>query len=78
MFEEVKASDIQSAEYAALLDALLEAGYEPAIEHGVARLSILDESTMAVADVLLRRAPRGCGRCFGRSSSRTMDWREPY
>lgn len=57
MFEEMETSDIRPAEYAALLDALLDAGYEPAIEHGVARLSVLDECTTAIADVLLRRTP---------------------
>jgi hypothetical protein len=57
MFEEMKASDIRPAEYAALLDALLEADYEPAIEHGIARVSVLDESTTAIANVLLRRTP---------------------
>lgn len=57
LFDEMQASDLRPAEYAALVDVLLKAGYRPAIEDAVARIDRLDESTIAIADVLLRRAP---------------------
>ena len=57
LFDEMQASDLRPAEYAALVDALLKAGYEPAVENAVARIDLLDESTIAIADVLLRQAP---------------------
>jgi hypothetical protein len=57
LFEELQASDLSPAEYAALLDALLKAVYEPAIEHAVAQIADFSESTLAIADVLLHRAP---------------------
>jgi hypothetical protein len=62
LFDEMQDSDLLPAEYAALMDALLKAGYEPAIEDAVARIDILDESTIAIADVLLRRAPAAVWR----------------
>ena len=57
MFEEMTVSDIMLSEYVALLDALLDADYRPAIEHGLARIGTLDKSASAIADVFLRRAP---------------------
>lgn len=54
LFVEMQASDIRPAEYCAMLEALVDAGYEPAIAHGVARLGNLDESTLSIAQVLLR------------------------
>jgi hypothetical protein len=57
LFEEMKSSDIQPTEYAALLDALAEAGYGPAIEDGIARLTVHNDNPTSIADVLLRRAP---------------------
>jgi hypothetical protein len=57
LFEEMQASDLSPAEYTVLLDALLKAEYEPAIEHAVARIVEFNESTLAIAAVLLRRAP---------------------
>jgi len=56
LFNELQAADIRPEEYAALLDALLEAGFEPAAEHGLARLTTLDQNTLPVVDVMLRRA----------------------
>lgn len=57
LFDEMQEPDLRPTEYAALLDALLRARYEPAIADGVARIDLLDESTIAIADVLLRGAP---------------------
>ena len=57
VFEEMQASDLSPAEYAALLDALLKANYEPAAEHAVARISGFPEGTLTIADVLLRGEP---------------------
>jgi hypothetical protein len=62
LFEEMQDSDLRPAEYAALMDALLKAGYEPAIEDAVARIDLLDESTIVIAEVLLRRAPAAVWR----------------
>ena len=56
LFDEMQQSDLRPGEYAALMDALLKAEYEPAIEDAVGRIDLLDESAMAIADVLLRRA----------------------
>lgn len=57
LFDEMSDSDLRPAEYAALLDALIRAGFEPAIEHAVTQLDGLDENSAAIADVLLCRAP---------------------
>ena len=57
LLEEMLEPDLRPAEYAALLNALLKAEYEPAITDAVARIDRLDESTIAIAEVLLRRAP---------------------
>ena len=57
LFDEMQASDLRPAEYAALVDALLKATYRPAIEDAVARIDLLDESRIAIADVFLRLAP---------------------
>ena len=57
VFEEMQASDLSPAEYAVLLDALLKANHEPAIEHAVARIAGSTEDFLAIADVLLRGAP---------------------
>lgn len=56
LFEEMTEPDIKSNEYTAILDALLKANYEPALEHGLRRIDNLGESTSEVVDVLLRRA----------------------
>lgn len=57
IFEELKAVDIRLAEFVALLEPLAAAGFEPAIEHGVARLGELGPGTIEIADLLLRCAP---------------------
>ena len=57
LLEEMLEPDLQPGEYAALLNALLKAGYEPAITDAVARIDRLDENTIAIAEVLFRRAP---------------------
>ncbi|WP_286839616.1 MULTISPECIES: hypothetical protein [unclassified Acidiphilium] len=57
LFEEMQAPDLSPQEYAVLLDALLKAGFEHAIDHAVAHITELDENTLAIADVLLRRVP---------------------
>jgi hypothetical protein len=57
LFEEMQGSDLRPLEYAALLDALLKARYAPAIVDAVGRVEQLNESTTAIADVALRRAP---------------------
>ncbi len=57
VFDEATSPDVQLEEYAALLDALLAVGHQPALDHGVAQLSAIGCRTTALADVLLRRAP---------------------
>lgn len=57
LFEEMQAPDLNHQQYAALLDALLKAEFEPAVDHAVARIGELNETTLAIADVLLRRVP---------------------
>lgn len=58
---ELRDPDNTPAEYAALLDALLEAGVDSALDHSLALLAGADATTrewdVAVVDVLLRRAP---------------------
>jgi hypothetical protein len=54
LFAEMQEPGLKPAEYCAILEPLVEAGYEPAIEHAVSRLSNLDESTLPIAEVLLR------------------------
>lgn len=57
LFEEMQAPDLNHQQYAALLDALLKAEFEPAVDHAVARIGELNETTLAIANVLLRRVP---------------------
>jgi hypothetical protein len=56
--DELRNPDNTAAEYAAFLDALLEAGVESAMDHALARLT--EPSTrarrLAIAEILLRRA----------------------
>ena len=66
MFEEMVAPDIRPSEYAAILDALLKANYEPAIERGLSRIGTLDKSTFAIADIFLCRVPYGGPSCQDR------------
>ncbi|WP_315750683.1 MULTISPECIES: hypothetical protein [unclassified Bradyrhizobium] len=58
---ELRHPDNAPAEYAALLNALLEAGVDSALDHSLALLAGADATTrerdVAVAEVLLRRAP---------------------
>ena len=56
LFEEMTAPDIKPNEYIAILDALLKANYEPALEHGLRRIDDLGESTSEIVDIFLRRA----------------------
>jgi hypothetical protein len=59
--DELRNPDNTPAEYAAFLDALLEAGVEIALDHALALLAESDLSArardLAIAEVLLRRAP---------------------
>jgi hypothetical protein len=57
IFQELTAPDLTSAEYAALLNALLELEFEPAIEHAVATLRAPDRDALEIAKVILERAP---------------------
>ena len=57
IFQELTAPDLTSAEYAALLDALIEVEFEPAIEHAVAALGSPDRDALEIAKVILERAP---------------------
>ena len=54
IFQELTAPDLTSSECAALLNALLEVEFEPAIEHAVASLGAPD---LEIAKVILERAP---------------------
>ena len=58
--DELRNPDNPPAEYAAFLDALLEAGIESALDHALALLADSEPSTrardLAIAEVLLRRA----------------------
>ena len=56
LFDEMLELDLRPAEHSALMDALLKAEYGPAIDDAIARIDLLDESTVEIADVLLRRA----------------------
>jgi hypothetical protein len=60
IYDELGRADNTPAEYAALLDTLLEAGVEPALDHALGLLAESGPSTrarsIAIADVLLRRA----------------------
>jgi hypothetical protein len=59
ILDELRNPDNMPAEYAAFLDALLEAGVEPALDHALALLAESGPSTrelsLAIAEVLLRR-----------------------
>lgn len=57
VFQEMTASDLSPAEYSALLNALLGAGFEPALEHAVTTLSTSGEINVEITKVLLERAP---------------------
>ncbi|MBN9560853.1 MAG: hypothetical protein J0H14_09025 [Alphaproteobacteria bacterium] len=57
LFEEMQESDLRPAEYEALLDALLKAGYQPALSDAIDRLELLDGYASTIAYVLLRRSP---------------------
>ncbi len=57
IFRELTEPDLTPAEYAALLDALLEAGFEPAIEHAVIQLGAPERDTLKITEVLLNRTP---------------------
>jgi hypothetical protein len=60
IYDELCAADNTAEEYAGLLDALLEAGVDTALDHSIGLLSGLEPSTrdraLATAQVLLRRA----------------------
>ncbi|HYL33069.1 MAG TPA: hypothetical protein VEU53_07985 [Stellaceae bacterium] len=57
IFQELIAPDLASAEYAALLDVLLEVQFEPAIERAVADIGAPDRDALKIATVALTRAP---------------------
>jgi hypothetical protein len=57
IFQELTAPDLTAAEYAALLGALIEVEFEPAIEHAVAALGSPDRDALEIAKVILERAP---------------------
>ncbi|MHB1658344.1 MAG: NACHT domain-containing protein [Acidithiobacillus sp.] len=57
MFEEMCKSDITTTEYAALLDALVKASYDLAIEHALVRIEALEEETLEIAVILMRHIP---------------------
>ncbi len=57
MFEEMCNSDITTPEYAALLDVLVKAAYDPAIKHALARIEVLKKEDLDIAAVLMRRIP---------------------
>ena len=57
MFQELTAPDLTADEYAALLEALIEVEFEPAIEHAVAVLKSPDRDALEIAKVILERAP---------------------
>lgn len=57
IYKVMTASDLTSAEYAALLNALLGVEFEPAIEHAVAALGTSGRNVLEIAKVILERAP---------------------
>ena len=57
IFQELTAPDLKSAEYAALLSALLNVEFGPAIEHAVAALGSPDRDALEIAKVILECAP---------------------
>jgi hypothetical protein len=57
IFQELTSPDLTSAEYAALLNALLKVKFEPAIEHAVAALGAPDRDALEIAKVILEGAP---------------------
>jgi hypothetical protein len=57
IFQEMTAPDLTSAEHVELLNALLEVGFEPAIDHAVAMLSHPDRDVPQIANALLEHAP---------------------
>lgn len=57
VFEEMQETEVTHVEYAAMLRPLFEAKFQPAIDHGVARLDSLDASSLPIIDVFLRLAP---------------------
>lgn len=57
LFEEMCKSDITTIEYAALLDALVKADYDLAIEHALVRIEDLEEETLDIADIMMCRIP---------------------
>lgn len=58
LFEEMQNTDLEPAEYAALLTALIDKGFMLAIQHAVVKLDNLEENSVMLAGVLINKIPK--------------------